>query len=166
MINQHYYLVASLPHLAFGKQAPISREAFLSECQKWLDSRSLRMVEKLDLNDISPGRRDSDVVREWKEFEFDLRSELAKIRRSRKEGAKEHIPLFLKGIFEEDTPLLMERRFEEKRWEFLEEKEFGLHFDLRALFVYFLKLQILERLSRFDKEKGKAVFDGLCEVKV
>ncbi len=67
-------------------------------------------------------------------------------------------------VFEEPTPLLMERKLEKKRWDFIEEKEFGRYFDINTLILYFLKLQILERLSLFEKEKGKARFERLSEV--
>ena len=48
---------------------------------------------------------------------------------------------------------------------FLEEKEFGYHFDMNTLMLYCLKLQILERLAAFEKEKGKTRFERLAEVR-
>ena len=56
------------------------------------------------------------------------------------------------------------RRLERKRWDFLEEKECDYHFDIAALSLYYLRLQMLERLASFDKEKGRETFGGLCEV--
>ena len=105
------------------------------------------------------------MVKCWKAFDRDLRGELAGVRRAKREGARESIPMQLKDIFEEHTPLHMEKRIEEKRWAFLDEKEFGYHFDIYALSLYYLKLQILERLSVFDKERGREAFEELCEVR-
>ena len=59
----------------------------------------------------------------------------------------------------------MEQMIERIRWNFLDSLESGNFFDLNFLVIYFLKIQILERLQSFDKEKGKKVFEAMCEVK-
>ncbi|MDB4349634.1 DUF2764 domain-containing protein [Omnitrophica bacterium] len=164
MSKKYYYLVASLPYLRFEGAPPIMGEEFLSECGKWLDPENLGKLASIDINDFAIRRGDDEVIREWKSFDLTLREELAKIRQTWREGGRERIPIFFKDVFEERTPLLMEKRIQKKRWDFLEEKEFGYHFDANVLSLYFLKLQILERLAAFEKEKGKGVFEGLCEV--
>ncbi|MFH1753600.1 MAG: DUF2764 family protein [Candidatus Omnitrophota bacterium] len=164
MANKYYYLVASLPYLRFEAAPPIAREEFLAECAKWLDAKSLEKLNGIDTKDPAAKIGDSDMVSEWKAFDADLRQDLARVRRARMEGAPERIPAGLKEIFEERTPLAMEKKIERKRWEFLDEKEPEYHFDIYALSLYYMKLQILERLSTFDKEKGREAFEQLCEV--
>ncbi|MEE8359962.1 MAG: DUF2764 family protein [Candidatus Omnitrophota bacterium] len=165
MINKYYYLVASLPYLKLETAVPITREEFLSECAKWLDGKSYQTLASIDAKEPGAKMNDNEVVKSWKAFDRDFRGELAKVRRAKREGARESIPMQLKDIFEEHTPLLMEKRIEEKRWDFLDEKEFGYHFDIYALSLYYLKLQILERLSAFNKERGGKAFEELCEVR-
>jgi len=75
-------------------------------------------------------------------------------------GARKY-PAHLREIFEAPNPLLMEKKFEEKKWILLEEREYGHHFDLEVLIIYLLKLQILERLATFDDKKGEATFEKL-----
>jgi hypothetical protein len=164
MFNKYYYLVASLPRLEFDKRPPISREEFLSESEKWLDEAGYRMLASVDIKDRSPKSSGRGALEEWRAYDAALRDGLASVRKARKEGQREKTPAAFKEIFEEGTPLLMEKRLERMRWDFLDEEEFGRHFDLDSLVIYNLKLQILERLSSFDKEKGKEVFEGLCEV--
>jgi hypothetical protein len=166
MLNKYYYLVASLPYLELEKRPPIPRDEFLSQCAKWLDAGDLGGISKIDISDITAKREDAEIIKEWKAFDLSLRGELAEIRQARKGGGREKVPEALKDLFEEPTPLFMERRLEKKRWDFLEEKEFGYHFDINTLSLYFLKLQILERLAKFEKERGIDIFEKLCEVRL
>lgn len=137
MSNTYYYLIASLPHLAFSDAPPISREKFLEECAKWLTPS--------DFTKLSEG-----ALEGWKDFDFGFREEIKEAREARG-----------KSILGETSPLLMEKKFEEERWNFLEDREIGRHFDLETLVIYFLKLQILERLASFDTEKGKVLFESI-----
>ena len=59
----------------------------------------------------------------------------------------------------------MEEALERIRWDFLEGKTAENMFDINWLVLYFLKLQIAERLTTFDKDKGESFFYELCEVK-
>ena len=163
--KEYYYLVASLPYLKFGQDPGVSRNEFLAECEKWLDAEDIAGVISADVNELEPRAEERSVVREWKRFDLAMREELAKIRLSAKEGSREKVPLLLKDIFEERTPLLAEENIQKKRWDFLEELESGFHFDINVLIIYCLKIQILERMFGFDKEKGREMFKNLCEVK-
>jgi hypothetical protein len=166
MSNNYYYLVASLPHLRFGDSPPIAAAGFLEECAKWLSAPDFEKLSRVKMGELSVRAGDPALIKEWKAFYRNLREEIAGVRRSRKESAHEKYPPEIKSIFDEPNPLLMEKKFEEKKWFFLEEKESEHHFDLEVLIIYFLKLQILERVETFDAEKGKALFEGLSEVKV
>jgi len=58
-------------------------------------------------------------------------------------------------IQEGKNPLEIEKRLMRAQWDFLEEQEIGHFFDLDFLIIYYLKLQILERMFSFNKEKGQ-----------
>lgn len=164
MANKYYYLTSSFPHIAFGKAAPVKREHFLSECQKWLDHRDLAALLNIDSKNIKKDTKDKGFTREWKEFDVGLRRALAESRAARKVSHEERILGVASEILDQANPLDMERHFEKIRWNFLDEKETDYHFDLNWLMVYYLKLQISERLASFEKEKGAAAFEEACEV--
>ena len=164
MINEYYYLVASLPYLEFAKALPIARDEFLSQSSKWLSPSDFLMLSNIDINDFKIRTGDPGLLKEWKLFDLTLREGLAEVRRVKKSSLHTKIPDSVKNIFEESNPLLMERQIQKTRWDFLEEKEFGYHFDINVLIVYHLKLQVLERLTAFNKEKGETMFSRLCEV--
>jgi hypothetical protein len=164
MTNKYYYLITALPYLGFDRPLPLTREAFLAECAKWLSQGDLRTVTAVDREAYDAKEGDPAVIREWKEFDRYLRGGLAGVREARRSDSRESIPFFFKEIFEERTPLLMERAIEKKRWAFLDEKEAGYHFDINFLILYYLKLQVLERLGSFDAAAGRERFDKLCEV--
>lgn len=163
--REYYYLVASLPYLRFGHAPGISKSEFFSECKKWLDREDIIDVTSVDVSDLKVRSGERFMVSEWKRFDLAMREELAQIRLSAKEGARGKVPLLLKEIFEERTPLLAEKNIQKKRWDFLDELESGFHLDINVLIIYCLKIQILERLSGFDKEEGMEMFKNLCEVK-
>lgn len=165
MANKYYYLVASLPYLKFEDGPPLSIGAFFQGCEKWLSDTDLRSLQTLDIEDFTMQPCDSLIVREWKSFDRQLRQGFAQIRDAKKEGRQEKHPVIVQDIMAEQDPLLMEKALARKRWEFIDESELGLHFDLNILQLYYLKLQLLKRLAIFEAEKGKAVFESLCEVK-
>jgi hypothetical protein len=164
MLSKYYYLVSSLPYLRFGQASPIGKEAFLLECAKWLTRKDMDILSKASLNDFTIGPYDATIIREWKEFDFNLRKELALARTNRKYNRHEKSGPLVRLVLEEAHPLLMEQKFESIRWGFLESIESGNFFNLNFLIVYFLKLQISERLRSFDKETGKKIFESVCEV--
>ena len=165
MYNKYYYLVASLPYLLLGKISPIGAKEFLTECRKWLSPPDFNKLESADINDFENKKDDLPLLRKWKSFDLTLRTELAEFRIKKRKDKDQPVPAGLKDIFEHKDPLSMEEAISKKRWDFIEECELGNHFDLNFLTLYFLKLQILERIARFDKEKGKRTFEDICEVK-
>jgi hypothetical protein len=165
MNNKYYYLVSSLPYLRFGQEPPISKEDFTAECAKWLSSQDAKAVVSADIDIPKIKSGDPDLLKEWKNFDLELKEALAKARKAKRAGEGYKAEGELKNITERENPLLMEKSFERMRWTFLEEKELGYNFDVNRLIIYFLKLQILERLAMFDKDKGETFFHELCEVR-
>ncbi len=163
-MSKYYYLISSLPYLEFKQQMPISRNGFLAEAQKWLKPSDLQYLERTNINDLNLSGKDLTVVREWKLFEFVLRENLAEVRMAKRSGIDKKVSALVKSIFEQKDPLAMETVLMKMRWDFLDEKQRLYFFDLNWLVVYFLKLQILERFTGFDKQKGIEAFDKLCEV--
>ena len=166
MASKYYSLVASLPYLKMGEAPPVSSEAFLDECDKWLSPGEIDLL-RMAADPAAPDGRaeESHVLKEWKEFDSALRSSVAAMRSARRKKQVFKAPDALRSAESGETPLVMEKALEEIRWGFLEDKVLSYNFDVNWLILYFLKLRIAERLARFDKEKGEAIFYKLCEVK-
>jgi hypothetical protein len=164
MANKYYYLVSSLPYLRFAQASPINTKAFLIECEKWLCKKDIGILLKAAISDFVFQPDDLPVIAAWKEFDYSVRTELALARKDRRDNRHDKPGQLAKIILGEKNPLLMEQVFERIRWNFLDSLEAGHFFDLNFLVIYFLKLQILERLAAFNKEKGEKMFEAMCEV--
>ena len=159
-MDKYYYFVSQLPLLIFGQESYIDKERFLDEAKKWLSDKDFSTISGVSLNDFYPRDGDNEVLAKYKNFERNLREEIASFRKNESHGRATSLNLNLN----EGTPLEIERTLLHLRWEFIESLEEGHFFDLEILILHFLKLQALERLLTFDREKGTAVFDKLCEV--
>ena len=164
MMTKYYYLLASLPYLSRAASPLLSIEDFMAECNKWLMPEDMDILLSVGSDGDNVWVADTELVREWKEFDLGLRKELAEFRLSRKAGESGKVGEQNRGITEGADPLLMEKRFEKTRWDFLDDKWARYYFDVNALVIYFLKLKILTRLAGFDKDKGENIFYKLCEV--
>ena len=133
------------------------------ECGKWLSKKDLDTLSHINIGDFIAQPDDILIVKIWKEFDFGLRKELALARNNIKNNRHEKPAPLAKIILEQAHPLLMEQELERIRWAFLDSLEAGNFFDINFLIVYFLKIQILERLRMFNKEKGKKAFESMCE---
>lgn len=172
-MSQYYYTTASLPMLFYEEDAPVSRSVFLETCGIELAEEDCRLIQKTDLNDTESSEPTCAVLEEWRAWEKTLRNKLASLRAQRKgEDAEKHIregeDVF--GVertaheaFGNDSPLAGEDILNRARWAFLDELETFHYFDMEKLVIYFLKLQILERKSLFDEEKGTGRFESIVE---
>jgi hypothetical protein len=165
MASKYYYLVSSLPFLRPAQGPGISRDVFLSECRQWLGQKDMKALQSVSLNNFTVVKEDIPVIRAWKEFEARLREELAVLRKARKTGHVEKPGPLVKTVMDADTPLSKEKVLARIRWDYIDSLEAGNYFDISILALYFLKLQILERLMSFDQVKGEKRFQALCEVK-
>ena len=154
-----------MPWLKFGKEAPISLKEFICEAGKWLSRTDLTALISMGPENGESGEQGMEILRELGEFEGQLREELALFRKAKKEGTDHKIPDLVERIINESTPLLMEKRIEKMRWDFAEERSLKYNFDINWLILYHLKLQVIERLGTFSKDKGEEIFFELCEVK-
>ncbi|MFH1664691.1 MAG: DUF2764 family protein [Candidatus Omnitrophota bacterium] len=163
-MTKYYYLVSSLPHLSFPGEPPISVETFISECGKWCSPADMGAILSSGRDNYGEDPQGGQLLRACSSFERELRGSLAEFRKQRRASGKTGAPERLKTALEQDNPLLMEKALEKMRWDFLEDKRGLYFFDGNWLILYYLKLQILDRLSRFDKDKGENYFYKICEV--
>ncbi|MCK5451109.1 MAG: DUF2764 family protein, partial [Candidatus Omnitrophica bacterium] len=146
-MDKYYYFIASLPYLEFDKTPLITKEEFMDECAKWLSEKDVKRVESVGRVTLGEFPEDTEVLREWKAFDLELKKEIAIGRKKGQENAGKKVTERVKAIFKLDTPLLAEKAIEKKRWEFIENKVGKYHFDINAVMFYFLKLGIAQRLA-------------------
>lgn len=164
-MDKYYYLVCSLPFLSFGKSPGISKEQFIAEAEKWLSPGDFHILTRSGINNFFEQRHDTLLLKKWKGFEFSLRNELALFRQAKRQNREYKIRENLAELLEQSRhPLDAEQRLLLYRWNFLEEQAAGHFFDLDFLSIYYLKLQILERLFSFDKQKGQERFEAAAAV--
>lgn len=69
----------------------------------------------------------------------------------------------LMQIVQEADPVQKERRIDTLRWLWLENETFQEPFDINAVYAYLLKVQMLERWTMLDPERGREAFTGIIE---
>ena len=135
----------------------------MEQAAKWLSGKEFIELKALSLSMSEPGDA-TGVLREYKEFDSKLRSELAHWRKTIKTGSEYKIQSQLATVVLEPDPLEAEKKILHIYWRHIEELEVGKFFDLDYLRLYVLKLCILERFFMFDKEQGAKVFEKLSGV--
>lgn len=163
-MGKYYYLVASLPYLKFGRESPLSSDAFLGECRKWFPEEQLEKLADINIKNPAPKPGDTEMTRNWKIFDMELRQTIARFRGVGQKGPGRAIPHFLKDVMEQKDPLIREKEIEKVRWDYLDGESHKYLFDENVLAIYYIKLQIMERLAAFDAGKGQHKFNKLCEV--
>jgi replicative superfamily II helicase len=157
-------MVSLFPTIYFDTEPDTSVNYFLLEAEKWLSSRDYKIISGIDMNNVSPNKLDTKFLKEYKENENRFRSDLVSWRKANL-VRKDYKPKFLPAsLVKEGNPLQVEKNLLKFRWDYLEEKEQEHHFDLDTLIIYYLKMQILQRLNQFNKEKGIEKFQLTCRI--
>lgn len=164
---QYYYTIASLPMLKLGEKPPYNRMDFLAFCREQLSPDDYLVLEQSAKESLKE-KSNNSLLRNYKNWEINLRNELAKLRSLKtKIEAEAYLVqceeiLNLKNSAREAVnqinPLEAENFLAKLRWNFLEESEIGHFFDLEKILVYFLKLQLLEEVWSLNKIKGEENF--------
>ena len=165
-MDKYYYTIAQLPLLFFDRVPEISSESFLEEAEKWLSPRDFAVLSQADYAALQTIKRGPGVLKRYIEFERNFRTELVHWRRAQRDGQDYKPRSFPPSLVKEGNPLEVERKLLRYRWDIINELEWDHHFDLDFLVLYYIKLQILERLSLFDKEKGLELFQKISKVSV
>jgi len=163
-MDKYYYLIAQLPVLYFERQPALTIEQFLNEAGKWLSPEDLKQLEQVELAATEIRKSDPAIMKQVKEFELALRRELVNWRTAQKKNQDYKIAAFPANLVREGDPLTVEKNLLLWRWQYLETLEFGHYFDLDFLFLYYLRLQILQRLFTFDKKLGREKYQQYLEM--
>lgn len=169
----YYYFGTTLQSLSWRGVAPLSFETFLERCAIHLSARDLELLRKapftLPDDGVPPSvARRSRLFGAYYRWELTLRNELARLRAGRlgvpaekhvRPGSVEWDGLrAAQAAFQAESPLDGELVIERERWNVVERLQVGHYFDTEALAAYGLKLRILERLARFETERGRTAY--------
>ncbi len=166
-MGAYYYVSASLPMIIGPEQeTPITMEAMMDTCQRFLsrgDYEVLNSSTMIPQGTVAPGI--CEVFLEW---EKSLRNELVLLRAAEQTlNPEDHLRksesiLGTSAIAAEamtkDSPFEAELYLDGCRWSRIEDLSVGHFFDIEFLQSYKMKLQILERRSLFDEERGFAAY--------
>jgi len=161
---KYVYLIAQLPALVFDKPSYMNISMFLEEAGKWMSGGDLKKLTDITLMDSEAGDTRIKTVRLIQQFENQLRQDLVQWRQARKKGIEFKPASFPASVVKEGNPLAVEKKLLYLRWQFIDSMEQDHHFDLDLLMLYYLKLQILQKLSEYDKEKGMERFQQISKV--
>ncbi len=165
-MKNYYYTLAALKTIRLGEKIPISEEYFLQFAEDTIDAKSYQILLKCRWGLTEPtGFSFADRILSW---EKELRLELAKARILKlpfdispdlKTAAGSYYLLEqVRAVMDLSSPLDAERYLDQLRWSFLEEISARHYFDLEALVVYYLKLQLALRQEKFQEELGSDSF--------
>lgn len=172
MPNNYIYLLSSLPALFFGSKTPVTSASLLWSCRGLVAEGTLETIKFILDGGILYGRRTSNsTLARWRDFDTALRNDLVKVRLARKrqdpakhlrEGAESGIPTNHLAInaYRAANPLESERVLDAGRWRALDELAAGHYFDEDALYIYALKLSILEKWAGIEAADKAAALEN------
>lgn len=151
------YLITSLPSLSFGHKAPVSTKGFMQDAKYQLSESEYNKLKALDIQRLNEAEDPGNLKRVMVLFE-ELEADKLEIRRAKRQSRTPNIfTIPVRAI--EKNPLELEQYLMKTLWEELDSIDSMEQFTLTEVFVYKLKLQILERLDSFNTEKGIEIFD-------
>ena len=161
----YYYLISSLPMLRADSAMPFSYDAFLDMCRTSVNHKTMDLLENLTVNsDRGP------LLDEWSEFYGLLAKEMA-YQRNMRLGRKSDQPSecdaetskTVAAALNAKNPLEAELMLLALEFSKLDDLTNLHYFDDYVLFGYALKLKLMQRLTVFDTDKGKAEFKRLFD---
>ena len=170
---EYYYLVSQLPSLDGISESvplPISEDRLIDLCESFLNKKALNELQGLTLiPPMESERSSSALIEKWNVGERNLRLALSKFRAEKLnkpfELRKKDIPAELFKIantaVEMENPLDAERFLLQYRLTFLETLRPMNGFSEEYIFYYALKLKLILRIRRFDKDVGETVYKSI-----
>lgn len=168
-----YYLISQLPSLdGIGENMPlpITNEGFLELCKSFLSKKAMCEIENLTLSPKPDfDKSGSALIQSFNEGESKLRLALSKARAEKLnkavENKNENIPAELvklaNAAVEIDNPLEAEIFLLNYRLNLLEALRPIDNFSEDYLFYYGLKLKLLTRVRKFDKNLGETTYKNI-----
>ncbi len=143
-------------------------------CKEFIKRNDFEILQSLEMVETEQEEILSGVLGKYLNFELRLRCALA-LKRSQKLGIEiesfsnyvkpdHEQTLLAEEAFHAPSPLKAEEILNKARWRYLDELEFGHYFDRDRLFIFGIKLQILERIALFNAERGLQTLNSILNL--
>lgn len=172
----YYFLSASLPGLALGRDPGMSVADFDELCAGQMTPGALARLKQGSLRvGREPGSAAGlpPVYAAYARFEQYLRTRIAERRAGRDEERAVHLPdpelyfgevdAAMGALAAVSDPVEREKAVDRIRWRMLDDLEAGHEFDFDGLCVYRLRLEILNRYCGRSVEKGRSNFNAAVD---
>ena len=165
-MKEQYYLVSQLPDIsAAGEKSalPITEKYYRYLCSRFFDAKQIEILNKLSLEAPKfPESTGSVFLDKWYDFERALRYALAQVRAQKMKKEAGSVPVSISADLVQaartavgmDSPLSAEQFLYEFRLSVLNTLQPMDYFSADYVFAYGIRLMLLERIRKFDKEKG------------
>lgn len=165
-MKEQYYLVSQLPDIsAAGEKSalPITEKYYRDLCFRFFDAKQNEILGRLSLEPPKfPEPTGSDFLDKWYGFERALRYALAQVRAQKMKKDAGAIPVSISADLLQaartavgmDSPLSAEQFLYEFRLSILNELQPMDYFSSDYVLAYGIRLMLLERIRKFNKEKG------------
>jgi hypothetical protein len=172
--HNYYYFVATLQSLEYGGLVPMEQSAFIQLCQKYLTKKDADFLCFCQFDakitaELLKEAAGSDFIQRFLLWERDLALSLT-YHRTQKLGRSQEDEMPLPAIAAEiteaaqnavytDNPRLAMISLDTLRWQMLDSL-IATHdfFGVSNVYAYLLKLILMERLGKFDKELGAKMY--------
>lgn len=162
----YYYLLSSLPYLTESPDLLPGIEEFTALCREQMPPADFALLSSARLEHYEHLSEGQGILKKWALLEMALRNEIAR-ERSRTtgfsyepyaaEGASWYKDRILQAV-QNASPLAAEEALLSIRFELLCGLESGRYFTLDNVIIYYLKLQLLHRMSNMNKARGEESF--------
>ena len=170
MGKSYYYFAASLGMISFDHKSPMTVEKYLDLSKGFLSDDDYVSMERLHIGEIETIQTSSQALNQWIAFEKTLKNEITAFRaKQMRKNPADHIrgdsfrDYSLQNVINQasrkENLLEAEKNIDNIRWQFLEGLELGHYFDIDFLYIYGLKLKILERYISISASRGAEVFN-------
>jgi len=177
MSKAYYYFVASLPTISFQAQPLLTLENFLLLGKEHLSPADYQKINDALFADPSQAKMTSGPYGAWIAYNRRFRNEVAfyRAKRANKNPEQylrgEYIPDQLIAIALEHAtkaadPLSADKILDQTRSQFLDELIKFHYFDFEVVFIYALKLQMIERYQRIESGLGKEVLEEYKKIPI
>jgi hypothetical protein len=153
------YLIAGLPSLTYGRPATVSLAEFTDVAREQLSESEYNQLELLDIRDLGKATQISGLKSVGELF-GELQTDKFEIRKARQQERTPNVLNIPRKVLDQN-PLEIEKHFMKALWDELDSIGSLQSFTLTEVFVYKLKLQILERMNTFNKEKGLGILEAV-----
>ena len=170
-----YYLISQLPSLdgiSENTPLPIDEEGFLQLCSSFLSKKALKEMEHLTLSpSLDFEKSSSGVIENWNLGESQLRLALSIVRAEKLgkavDNKNQNLPIELTRLantaVEMQSPLEAELFLLQYRLNYLETLRPMDNFSEDFVFYYGLKLKLLSRIRKFDKNLGENTYKNIYD---